>query len=107
MKKGYYVATSPTSAWYSATYSKKAEVVLSIDKINEFFINERKNQNLTQKQFAEKSNLCLATIKKIESGALNFHLTTAIRAAMALGYTMSLRSGSLHLFKMEENEDVF
>ena len=78
------------------------EYKIRIDDFPAWISNERKKQNLTQKELSEKSKVSTRTITRIESEhGTECTIFTCIKLADALGYSISMSGGKIVITKDE------
>jgi transcriptional regulator with XRE-family HTH domain len=61
------------------------EIAAELSRFGANIRRERTARNITQEKLAEKADLNIRTVQKIESGRLNVLITTATRIRRALG----------------------
>ncbi|MGB5989686.1 MAG: helix-turn-helix domain-containing protein [Marinifilaceae bacterium] len=57
-------------------------------KIDKFLKEKRKEVNLTQEEFAEKTGVALTVIRKIEQGKTNLNMDKVNQVLMMFGHTL-------------------
>ena len=64
--------------------SSSKEITAQLSRFGANVRRERTARNITQEKLAERSDLNIRTLQKIEAGELNVLITTAIRIQRAL-----------------------
>lgn len=69
----------------------KEELIIELeDSLIEEFILLRKNQNITQKELAEKPQMIRATVNRVERALTSPTIGTMLKLLEPLGYTLKI-----------------
>lgn len=60
-----------------------------MEKLSEFIKNKRKEEKLTQEEFADRSGVALTVIRKIEQGKENLNLSGVNQVLKMFGYVLA------------------